>query len=123
VSKFTDELASLFDLAMPDDEAIQCRVPCVYFLGGLLEDRGLVKIGYTSNYSQRAWQISHYAPFSVELHGVLRGGTDVEKRAMRAFKKYKLHGSWYRREGALWQFTRSLEFFDLLGNPYREQAA
>lgn len=113
------ELAALFDLAMPDDEARQCRVPCVYFIGG----GGFVKIGYTRSLKQREWQIDHYAPFGVELHGVLRGGTDLEKRVMRAFKEYREHNSWFRREGDLWQFTRSLEFFDLLGNPYREIAA
>lgn len=108
------ELADLFALAMPDDEAQQTRCPCVYFIGG----SGLVKIGYTRNLKQREWQIAHYAPFGVELHGVLRGGTDLEKRVFRAFKRYSRHHSWFRRDGELWGFTRSLEFFDLLGNPY-----
>lgn len=77
----------------------------VYFLGA----GPFVKIGKaTGDPSQRIDQLKTGCPFPIQVLGFVPGGRIEESLLHSRFAKYRAHGEWFRNEGALAEYLKTL---------------
>lgn len=69
-----------------------------------------VKIGKTSGRpDSRIKELQTGCPFPIQLVGHVRGGMSKERELHRSFADYRAHGEWFRHEGALAEFIRTIK--------------
>lgn len=71
----------------------------VYFI--VAETSRLVKIGVAADPVARLRQIAAMSPESLRLAKVIDGGRGKEKDLHDEFSAYRMHGEWFRMEGAI----------------------
>jgi hypothetical protein len=79
---------------------IGTRRQCVYFIGNSL----FVKIGYTTNVSQRLGDLHAMSPFPLYVLLLARGGFDQESEFHDRFARQWIKGEWFRHDGKLAEF-------------------
>lgn len=89
----------------PDEQTAVMR-GVVYFLKNGASGR--VKIGFSEQHRVRMTTLQGASPDDLSLIGVLPGTMKSEKRLQRRFAKYKIRGEWYRVEGELAKFIKTL---------------
>jgi excisionase family DNA binding protein len=116
--------APLFDEMVRDG-----RMPDPKVVDGLrlwdraaLEDAGLtgliyvvgfadyIKIGYTKNVAQRVASLEGGLPQKLTVHAVMPGSIRKEFALHARFKKHRLNGEWFLREGDLADWVSCLVF-------------
>lgn len=70
--------------------------PLVYFIGPALCRGEPVKIGTTTNLAQRFRSLNLSSPVQLTVHAVARGDRHREADFHYEFRKYRLHGEWFR---------------------------
>lgn len=73
------------------------RYTYVYFIAC----RSAIKIGYTGKIEQRVTGIQMLSPDPVRAVALLVGGKQLEAALHARFSAYRIHGEWFRNEGAL----------------------
>jgi hypothetical protein len=96
----------LLDLLFSPEKAGD--MPVCYFVGE--EDGDAIKIGFTTDLKRRLEEFRHYSPAPIVVRGLLFGSLAIERRLHAEFSAYRMHGSWYRREGDLAEFLNEIEF-------------
>lgn len=82
--------------------------PLVYIVGPLFKCGMPVKIGTTGNIANRFVELQRCSPMPLYLFGVALGGRDRERELHREFRKYRMHGEWFRMTPSL--RSRALAF-------------
>lgn len=70
----------------------------VYFIAS---DDAHVKIGYTGDIDQRLASLQNATPAKLRVLAMMHGAVAVERELHEAFGAFRIHGEWFRREGAL----------------------
>lgn len=70
----------------------------VYFIAS---DEAHVKIGYTGDIQQRLTSLQNATPAKLRVVAMMHGAVAVERELHDAFAAHRIHGEWFRREGAL----------------------
>lgn len=81
----------------------------VYFIGSIEE--GCVKIGYSNNAQKRLGQLKTGCPFPIRiLHTIpSKSPVTLESTLHGKYRKYRLHGEWFKIEGELKERLERLE--------------
>lgn len=81
----------------------------VYFIGNTEE--GCVKIGYSNNVEKRLGQLKTGCPFPIRILCIIPSESPVtlESTLHGKYKKYRLHGEWFKIEGKLKERLERLE--------------
>jgi hypothetical protein len=77
---------SAFEPARPDER--------VYFIG---PDHGPVKIGLTTNVSQRLDHLQTGSPYELKVLAVVPAGRSLERAYHDSFDRHRLRGEWFER--------------------------
>jgi len=78
----------------------------VYFVQSRLG--GPIKIGLTTELSQRLKQLQNESPIPLQIVGALRGDEKVEAAIHERFRKLRLHGEWFEPSTELVEFIRQI---------------
>jgi hypothetical protein len=78
----------------------------VYFIRNGVRDR--VKIGFSENHKVRLSSLQGASPDALMLIGTLPGTVKFERRMHERFKAYREKGEWFRVEGKLATFLKTL---------------
>lgn len=70
-------------------------VPAVGLVYFLRAPGHAVKIGFTTNLSERVRTIQHSCPCRLILVGCLHGDLDLERLMKQRFAEHRLHGEWF----------------------------
>jgi hypothetical protein len=82
------------------------RVGNIYFIQG--EKTKNIKIGFTMDLDNRIRQHQGSSGETLNLIGQTEGKQSLEAEIQRKFKKYKVHGEWFKPDDSLIQFINSL---------------
>lgn len=84
------------------------REDVVYFIGNLKE--GNVKIGHSSRVEKRLYQLKTGCPFVIDILHTIPSDTPktLEAELHRKYRKQRLHGEWFKIEGALEEYLKSI---------------
>ena len=96
-----DAIAEFGDRPPPEPEP---RTGIIYFICG---GEG-VKIGFSTNHNIRLAALQSASPVPLTLTAQIAGTLQDERALHKRFKDYRLHGEWFRFDGALKKFVEGL---------------
>lgn len=102
--------------------------PLVYFIGNDLRRGAAVKIGTTADLRQRFSKLRLSSPVPLFVHAVARDDRHREAEFHHEFRKYRLHGEWFRITPTLLERIRAFQMIHTvnlasLSRLNKEQAA
>lgn len=78
----------------------------VYFVG--IEPDGPIKIGFTSNITERMRDLQIASPYPLTLLATLRGGSALERVIHESLSDTRLSGEWFERSDRLLSFISDI---------------
>jgi hypothetical protein len=87
---------------------LSCHKPIVYFLSAKGSDR--IKIGTSTNFKHRLYNLNCSNPFILELIHFEYGGERHEKRLHLLFEKWHIKNEWFHESDEILQYTAERGF-------------
>src|ERR1035437_6515754 len=78
----------------------------IYFISAARSQ--MVKIGKTTNVSNRLCNLRTFSPEPLVLLGLMAGGIEEERALHKRFKPFRKHGEWFDIKGEVAQFLKEL---------------
>ena len=71
-------------------------------------DDGPIKIGYSTDVTERIRRMRTCSPYEIYIRLVISGNLDFEKNIHKKFKKYKMRGEWFQNTKEIREYIKSL---------------